>query len=73
MKKQDEKLFKRIVSAIQDIRQNPYLGKKLTNFYKSEYSHRVGKYRILYSFHKKKLLIEIIEINHRGNIYRTFL
>ena len=34
------------------------------------YRLRVGQYRILYTRHEKKLIIEVIKIRPRGDIYK---
>ncbi|MFC2171808.1 type II toxin-antitoxin system RelE/ParE family toxin [Acidobacteriota bacterium] len=34
------------------------------------YRIRIGDYRVLYEIHKKKVLIVIIRIRHRGDVYK---
>lgn len=42
---------------------------KLTNR-NNEYRVRVGTYRIIYSIFDKQLIIEVIDIDHRKQVYR---
>lgn len=68
--KSDKKLAQRIMNAIEGLVQNPQAGKALKNVLKGNYSYRVGAYRIIYSFSRKKLLIFVIDIGHRREIYK---
>lgn len=61
---------KKILVKLHQLRFNPYIGKKLEGRYKNDYSIRVWPYRIIYSIKKKKLIVEVIEIEHRGRAYR---
>jgi len=61
---------KKIRTIIASLKFNPHLGKKLEGRYKNDYSIRVWPYRIIYTILKKQLVIEIIEIEHRGGAYR---
>jgi mRNA interferase RelE/StbE len=56
--------------VFEQLMQNPFVfpytkikGKDL------EYRIRVGKFRILYSVHKKELLIEVVKVGKRENFY----
>jgi len=59
----------RILLTLHQLRFNPFIGKKLEGKYKNEYSIRVWPYRIIYTIKKQKLIIEVIEIGHRGGAY----
>ena len=63
--------IKRIKSAIQDLSNNPRPNGctklKGSNDY---YRIRVGSYRIVYSIEDKTLLILMIKVGHRRDIYR---
>jgi mRNA interferase RelE/StbE len=61
----------RIVNAVEQISTEPYPTgvRKLVG---SEHSYRirVGDYRIIYSVMASALIIEIIRVGHRRNVYR---
>lgn len=60
----------RIIIILRKLATYPYLGKKLEGRYKDDYSIRVWPYRIIYTIKKKQLIVEVIEIEHRGGAYR---
>jgi len=64
-------ILPRVVKAIRALEKDPFPHgvKKLRNYEKS-YRIRVGNYRILYTVFKGILIIEIIRIGHRKEIYR---
>lgn len=64
-------ILPRIIKAIRNLEQDPFPHgvKKLRNYEKS-YRIRISNYRILYTVYKKVLIIEIIQIGHRKEIYR---
>lgn len=49
---------------------NPFLGKKLSGKLKGFYSWRVWPYRIVYTIVRKELIVIIVDIDHRKNIYK---
>ena len=63
----------RIESAIEKLRENPFYRDDLDTK-KLEASEnwrlRVGDWRIIYYLYEKRLLIEIIEIGPRGDVYK---
>lgn len=65
-----KKLFKR---AIEKIAQNPSLGKRLTQELKGMQSYRAGDYRIIYRLYHRQILILILAIGHRKDIYRKII
>jgi len=56
--------------VIASLKFDPYIGKKLEGKYKNDYSIRVWPFRIIYTIMKKELIIEVIEIEHRGRAYK---
>jgi mRNA interferase RelE/StbE len=60
----------RIIIVLKKLASDPHIGKKLEGKYKNDYSIRVWTYRIIYTIKKKELIIEVIEIEHRGGAYR---
>lgn len=59
-----------ILKAIEELKTQPTLGKKLMGELKDYRSLRVGDYRIIYIIIEHKILIEIVNIGHRREIYR---
>jgi mRNA interferase RelE/StbE len=70
IKKIPERDRKRIVKAIEDLSREPlpHDTKKLKGF--EFYRIRVGDYRIIYSVENSKLVILIIKVAHRREVYR---
>jgi len=68
--KKDKKLYGRFCVAIDSLGNDPFQGKKLKGPLGSDYSLRLGDYRIIYTIHKEKLLVQIIDLGHRRDIYR---
>ncbi len=44
--------------------------KRLTGAYEDEFRYRVGDYRVVCKLHGRLLLILVIEVGHRREIYR---
>jgi len=63
-------LYKRLSRALDDIEKDPFLGKPLKGVLSSRYSFRVGDYRIVYTIRRNVLLIIVIDMGHRRDIYR---
>lgn len=61
------KVTKAIVALSED--PLPRGARKLTS-YDDVYRIRVGRYRILYSTAKKKLIVIVLKIGHRKDVYR---
>jgi mRNA interferase RelE/StbE len=68
--KVDRKLYSRFVSTIETLKTAPYQGKHLKGKLAADYSLRVGDYRVIYTIHKEKVTIYIIDLGHRRDIYR---
>jgi mRNA interferase RelE/StbE len=66
----EKKLYSRLVVAIETLKSNPYQGKSLKGKFLGDYSLRVGGYRIIYTIHKNILVVYIIDLGHRREIYR---
>jgi mRNA interferase RelE/StbE len=58
-----------VASAVEEIKEDPYIGKPLTRELTGKYSFRVGIYRIIYKVKEKDSLIEILTAGHRSNVY----
>lgn len=58
-----------IASAIEEIKEDPYIGKPLTKELIGKYSFKVGVHRIIYKIKEKDNLIEILTAGHRSSVY----
>lgn len=61
----------RIRKAIKSLQMNPDLGKQLVGSLKGLRSLRIGKYRVIYKKELQDLVILIVAIGHRKNIYKN--
>ena len=68
-KKIDKSDQKKILNKIHQLNKNPYIGKRLAGNLFGLRRLRVDKYRVLYKIIEDKLIIIIINISHRKNIY----
>ena len=70
LEKKDKKNFNIIIQHLENLTQNPkYYGKPLKSNLAGLWSYRTGDFRIIYGVEEDKLLIIIIEIEHRKNVY----
>ncbi len=69
LKKLDKQKQKRILNKLEQLKDNPQIGKPLTGNLAGIWSLRIGKYRALYRIYKEKLIIIILTIGYRKNIY----
>ncbi len=63
---------KKILEKIKVLAQNPYLENNNVKRLKTSdevFRLRIGDYRVLYEIANKKLLISVIKIQTRGNVY----
>jgi len=61
---------KRVQSAFETLRENPQAGKQLEGELKGIRSLRVWPYRILYTIDKKVIIVTVLTIGHRKDVYR---
>ena len=66
----EPELYRRIAHALDDLGRDPFQGKPLKGELKGRYSYRIGTYRILYLIRRHELLILVIDIGQRRDIYR---
>lgn len=73
LKKIDRTEISKILSEIEKLSKEPYPTnhKKLLG---TEYIYRIkiGNYRVIYSIENDELIIEIIRVRHRKEVYRNF-
>jgi len=66
-----KKARRTIFAAVESLRETPLLGALLSAEWKGLRRLRVGRYRVIYAFDGTALLISIIRIGHRKNVYRN--
>ena len=70
MAQREPEMYRRLAHALDALVRDPGQGKALKGELKGRYSYRVGTYRILYLVRHHELLILVIDIGHRRDIYR---
>lgn len=68
--KQNNAIFNRVRKALYSIAEDPFIGKPLKLSLKNKWSYRVGVYRIIYSVDGKILIVYVLDIGHRRDVYR---
>ena len=64
------KLYRKAVAeAIDELIDDPYVGKPLARELNQKYSYRIGVYRIIYKIYKKDKKVSILTVGHRATIY----
>lgn len=67
--KLDNSNKKQLSKAIDKLKSNPKKGKPLSGNLSGLRSLRITKYRILYKVHDDKLLIFVLKLGHRKDVY----
>jgi len=71
IRKQDKRIQRQIINNIRELAQNPRSqGCKKLQGYKELYRIRSGNYRIVYTIREKMLLVFVVRVAHRKDIYR---
>ena len=71
LKRIDHQVVPRIITAVESLSSNPFpSGVKKLHGSESTYRIRVGNYRIIYEVYSNHLIVEIIRVRHRKNVYR---
>ena len=70
IEKLDAYIKKIIQKAIDSLAQNPYKGKPLSHELAGLYSYRTSDYRIIYKIEEGQLIIIVITVGHRKEIYK---
>jgi len=61
---------KRVVTAVEYLRDHPTQGSILSADWKGFRRLRVGAYRVIYAFDGLELLISVVKVGHRREVYR---
>lgn len=70
LEKGNKNISQRIIRAIENLTTNPFMGKKLVGDLSNFRSLRVSEYRIIYLIIEKRVLIQVVKIAHRKEVYR---
>ncbi|MBS3073152.1 type II toxin-antitoxin system RelE/ParE family toxin [Candidatus Pacearchaeota archaeon] len=68
-RKLEKKEQERIAKKFNELEKNPELGKPLTASLAGLWSLRFGDYRAIYQIKQNELVILILKLGHRKNIY----
>ncbi|MFA7115275.1 MAG: type II toxin-antitoxin system RelE/ParE family toxin [Candidatus Omnitrophota bacterium] len=60
---------RQIKVAVERISQDPQVGKALTHELKGLFSYRSGDYRIIYNIRHSEILVIILTVGHRKDVY----
>ena len=60
----------RVVAAVDGLRNDPDKGSIMSAAWKGFRRLRVGSYRIIYAYQGRDLLISVIRVGHRNEVYR---
>jgi len=68
-RKLDRNIQERIGKKIQNLSENPELGKPLLGRMSGFWSLRIDDYRVIYQIKKSELIILVLKIGHRKDVY----
>ena len=68
--KQIKKVYQAaILSSLEELRDDPFVGKPLSRDLEKRFSYRIGVFRIIYKINKKDKIVNIFSAGHRGTVY----
>ena len=71
LKRIDRQVIPRIITAIENLKETPFPdGCRKLKGSEHTYRIRVGDYRVIYTLQEEKILLTIIRIRHRKEVYR---
>lgn len=71
LKRLDRQILSRIVDAVDSLSANPFPpGIKKLHGAERSYRMRVGDYRVIYEIVSSRLVVEVIRVRHRKDVYR---
>ncbi|MDA1208882.1 MAG: type II toxin-antitoxin system RelE/ParE family toxin [bacterium] len=66
----EKKNQQRVISALEGLEKDPFIGKKLQGPLKGLWSIRVLPFRIIYSISKKTVTVSVVAIGDRKGVYK---
>ena len=58
-----------ILSALEELREDPYVGKPLSKDLTGRFSYKISVYKIIYKINQKDKVVNILSAGHRSTIY----
>lgn len=55
---------------IEELKEDPFIGKPLTRELTRRYSYRIGVFRIVYKINKRDKIVYILIVGHRSTVYQ---
>jgi len=66
-----KKMLTKVTSALEGLAYNPRpQGCKKLSGYEDVYRIRIGDYRVIYEIHDEIILVKVLKIGHRRDVYR---
>ncbi|MCI4463014.1 MAG: type II toxin-antitoxin system RelE/ParE family toxin [Caldisericum sp.] len=65
-----KEIRERIVEKVDELRDSPFLGEPLSGDLKGLRRIKIGDYRIIYFVDTDKVIIIVVKVGHRSEIYR---
>jgi len=69
LKKSDNNIKIRIIGKLKKLQLNPRIGIPLTGNLAGLWKLRIGDYKAIYQIFEDKVLISVLKIGHRKNVY----
>lgn len=69
LKRLDNSVRTPVIKALEKLASDPEAGKPLQPPLKDLYSFRAGDYRIIYKIYKGELVVVVISVGHRREVY----
>ncbi|MCL4412807.1 MAG: type II toxin-antitoxin system RelE/ParE family toxin [Candidatus Thermoplasmatota archaeon] len=69
IKKCDKAVRNRIIKSLRKLENEPESGKPLTSILTGLWSLSIGDYRAIYQIKNSELIVVVIKIGHRKNVY----
>ena len=70
IRKLPQSLQIRITQRLKGLETEPRQGAKKLQGFENRYRVRLGDYRIIYEIYENILLVVVVDVGHRGNVYR---
>ena len=71
-KKLDKQIQERIAKKIEELKENPHLGIPLVGNLAGLWKLRTGDYRVVYQIKNNEMVLLLLDIGHRKNIYEEY-
>ena len=65
-----KKIYKQAIKlAIEEIKDDPFVGKLLSRELTGKFTYKVSVYRIIYKINKEDKIVNILSAGHRSTVY----